>query len=178
MRNRRRYGVKAPLMQLLRKIFQYEIFQPGQMCFLAGLIQQHQFGRSEAALADLDRALALRPKSTATYRYRADVQAALGNDDRAIADFSKAHELDPNDPETYNSRGIFLFNKKRAYQFALKDFDRAIELNPTKGRYYLNRSRCYSFLGNNLRALEEARRAVERGEAVDLKYLASIQTGR
>lgn len=51
-------------------------------------------GEAEAALADVDQALALRPQATSAYRLRSTVRARLGDIDGALADVRAAVRLD------------------------------------------------------------------------------------
>ncbi|MCW6531837.1 DUF3857 domain-containing protein [Sphingomonas sp. MMSM20] len=52
----------------------------------------------KAAIADLDKALAIEPDAD-TYVKRARLYAALGNDDKALADAIEANRLDPSDDD-------------------------------------------------------------------------------
>ena len=66
----------------------------------------------------------------------------------------------PDLPLAYNNRGILHTNNKN-YQLALKDFDRAIFLNPMYLNAYVNRGNIYGTLGENERALNDYNKALQ-----------------
>ncbi len=63
-------------------------------------------------------------------------------------------EIYPDIPLAYNNRGILHSNNKE-YHLALKDFDRAISLNPVYLNAYMNRGNIYGSLGDYDRALSD-----------------------
>ena len=64
------------------------------------------------------------------------------------------HRPQPQDPEAYNVRGS-AYGRGGKYREALKDFDKAIELNPNFYQAYANRALIHRFLGDQA---ERARR--------------------
>ncbi len=59
-----------------------------------------------------------------------------------IINLNKAIELDSNNPELYYQRGL-LNTKLDHYEKSLKDFSKAIFLDPMQAKYYLARARLY-----------------------------------
>lgn len=82
----------------------------------------------EQALADLNTALCLNPKSSMAYTYRGSVFIETQQIDKAIEDFNTAISLSPNYGLAYNMRGI-VYLKKGDYLKAKDDFDRSEPLN-------------------------------------------------
>lgn len=79
-----------------------------------------------------------------------------------------SHELKqfPDDaPWVYGARGIEYADLGN-YQRAIKDFDRAIELDPEDAKTYCNRGLAYASLGNHRRAIEDYNKGIE----VDSQY--------
>jgi tetratricopeptide (TPR) repeat protein len=89
--------------------------------------------------------------------------------DSAISDFNAAVRRDPYDDHIVNFRGTIFFNAYKDYNKALSDFSKAININP-QADYYLNRSRCYYMLGDNLKAKEDVQSAMQKGATVSPDY--------
>jgi tetratricopeptide (TPR) repeat protein len=60
-------------------------------------------------IAELDRAIALNPKSADAYRNRGLLFGRKRDYDRALRDFNKALVLNPNDARSYAFRGLVWF---------------------------------------------------------------------
>jgi tetratricopeptide (TPR) repeat protein len=64
-------------------------------------------GQNDSAIADLDKAVALKPDDIVNYFRRGEIFYAMGQPERALADFTKAIELSAT-PETYGMRLIII----------------------------------------------------------------------
>jgi tetratricopeptide (TPR) repeat protein len=80
-----------------------------------------------AAIADLDRAIELDPKSLDGYRCRAGARRIKGDLDAALADATKALELDPSDAAAHVAFANILDDMGRTSE-AVPEYDKAIEL--------------------------------------------------
>lgn len=76
----------------------------------------------KAALADLDRAVAMEPNNGRYVFERARTQVLIGNRQAALADLDRAVSLAPTDPEIRLARAESLINRKRTPE-ALKDLE-------------------------------------------------------
>jgi len=81
--------------------------------------------------------------------------------EEALDDLNKALELDPSRPEIYCLRGTELYQQER-YEQAAKDFTSCLDLGstaPDPSSVLILRADCYKRLGDNDKALEDAKRA-------------------
>jgi len=116
-------------------------------------------GDYERAIADLNEAIRLDPKSAVAYNNRGSAYAFQGDIDRAIADFSEAIRLDPKFAAAYNNRGFAYLNQGRTDR-AIADFDEAIRLDSKFADAYSNRGKLYQMQGNNDRAIADLSEAI------------------
>lgn len=141
----------------------------------------------KAAIADLDKAVALTPDFTLGYmlrgiaRYRqmevdraavvpdptaADMQFAANNAKMSmseiLADFDKVIELSPRMAFAYYNKGN-LYLSANDYTSALSAYNRAIELKPDLGEAYYNRGYVYFRLGNKDAGSADLSKAGELG---------------
>ncbi len=76
--------------------------------------------------------------------------------DLALELYNAAIDKDPDQAEMYNVRGFFKLNRLELNSdvaiSAVKDFDRAIKLQPDFADAYINRALALSYLGRHLRA--------------------------
>jgi len=93
---------------------------------------------ADAALGDLDRALALKPDHVAALTNRALVLGGTGRAAEALADYDRLSALDPGKAETWNQRGAMLRLLGRDRE-ALGSFDRAVMLDPNFAQALSNR---------------------------------------
>ena len=99
------------------------------------------------------------PDALTLYRRGASLDA-LGQTDRALADYSEAIRRDPKSPLAFYGRGILLASRKRAFDRAILDFDKVLELQPDNIEALIRRGDAYSQLGQGGRALVDLNRAV------------------
>ena len=121
-------------------------------------------GRAEAALAALDRAIAVAQGSPAramAFAGRGDIFLGLGRAQEALTDFDQALAADPGFVPAWNNRGLALVALKRPEE-ALTCFDRVLTLAPHSVEAHNNR-------GDTLRELrrhDEALASFDRGLAI------------
>jgi tetratricopeptide (TPR) repeat protein len=93
-----------------------------------------------AAMADINKAIDLRPKNGYAYYVRGKLFAAEKKTDPALADFNKSLELNPEQDFVHAERGD-LHMDANAFDKAFADYDKALNLNPKSGRAFLGRAR-------------------------------------
>jgi tetratricopeptide (TPR) repeat protein len=99
--------------------------------------QKYEKGDTRGALADYDRAIALKPDYAKAYRARSAVKSGPLNDSRgALADLDRAIQLAPTDGLAYSLRGFLKYNALNDTQGAVSDLDRGIQLDPSNGFAY------------------------------------------
>jgi tetratricopeptide (TPR) repeat protein len=74
----------------------------------------------------------------------------LGDLDMAWVDFSRAIEAVPGNPLAWRGRGLY-FRMKKQYPEAIKDFSKAIELEPSDPELYILRAKAYAAIGDDVR---------------------------
>ncbi|MFD5597778.1 tetratricopeptide repeat protein [Streptomyces griseorubiginosus] len=130
----------------------------------------------EAAVDDLDRALALEPDSASAHSVRGEFHRALRHDDAALRDLDRGIALDPAHHFAWASRGA-LHLTRGDLPAARADLDRSLELNPDYVWALVRRARVWRGLGDPARRLADLDRAValqpdwpwgrcERGDAL------------
>ncbi len=67
------------------------------------------------------------------------------------------------------------FLNLKQYEKALTLSDKAIELDPSKGAFFLNRSYIRYFLGDKVAALADAEKATQAGIKVNEGYLEGLK---
>jgi tetratricopeptide (TPR) repeat protein len=112
----------------------------------------HVLGKDDLALADLSKALRLRPGDVNSYLARGGVFYALGKYGEAIADYTEAIRLRPADSGTHYRRGMVRYNSGD-YSGAIADFSEAIRCEPNHQGAYRYRSEAYARRGDSVRAL-------------------------
>lgn len=91
-------------------------------------IARSKKGDLDGAIADYDKAIALKPDYAYAYNNRGNARGKKGDDDGAIADFTKAISLIPNFGAAYANRGLAELSKGLEAE-AEQDFKKAIELS-------------------------------------------------
>ncbi len=129
--------------------------------------QKYEKGDYQGAVADYDRAIALKPDYAKAYRARATVKDGKLNDTQGgLADLNRAIQLAPNDGLTYAIRAFLKYDKLNDDRGALADFNRSIQLDPTNGKAYTLRGGIkYQKLNDPQGALADFNRAI----AIDSK---------
>lgn len=102
--------------------------------------QKYDKGDYRGALADYDRAIALKPDYAKAYRARSTVKSGKINDPQgALSDLNRAIQLNPNDDLSYSLRGFLKYDLLDDVQGALTDLNRAIQLDPSNAKAYAMR---------------------------------------
>lgn len=118
--------------------------------------------RSAQAIADLDRAIALRPSFAAAYVLRGLLRFRSGGitaSAAALHDFDTAIALCPTDAIAYNNRGL-IHRARGDLNAAREDYDRAVRLLPGYAGALVNRGLVNRALGDNDAALADFDAAV------------------
>ncbi len=116
--------------------------------------------RPEEALADLERAIALRPRFAEAHANRGNALSELRRYGQASASFARSVELDPDYAGAYCGRGTMLMDLQQ-YGKALADYDRAIALDPRHAFALGNRAFALRMLGRPEEACRDLTRVLE-----------------
>ena len=99
------------------------------------------------------------PDALALYR-RGVALEGLGRTDEALENFTQAIGLDPRRSFTYLDRGVLLATRTRAFERAIDDFNRALELEPRNFTALIARGSAYNRLGRNGLAIADLDQAI------------------
>lgn len=152
-------------------------------------------GDKLGAIEDFTRAIEADPKFAGAFYGRGIIKSELGDTPGAIEDLTKAINLDPNDDRAYRLQAIKR-EREKAYMEALvegqkaaekgigqqepyglsdfwealRQYEKAIEIDPTKPDAYIQRGIVNQMLGKNEEACEDFRKAKKLGgkDAPDL----------
>ena len=117
-------------------------------------------GHYDDALADLNRAIELKPSDAWTIGSRGATYWAMERNDDALADLNRAIELNPSGAWAIGIRGL-TYRAMERYDDALADFNRAIELNPSYDWVIGTRGDTYRAIDRYDDALADFNRAIE-----------------
>ncbi len=101
--------------------------------------------------------------------YRSDCYSELGLNELAIADISKAMEKDP-DWQLYVRRGDY-YRLNGDLDFAIADFNAAVEDAPKEGYCYYRRGWTYEMQGERKKAMEDYNMGLEMTQDYPYLYL-------
>jgi Flp pilus assembly protein TadD len=118
--------------------------------YLAGL-SRFKTGKTEEALALLDRSNQLRPYQASTLQVRGLALQELARLDEALAEMRRAHALDPARADICNDVGVILL-RLRWQEEALIWYDKAVALQPEFRLAHKNRA----YVLSRLRRFDEA----------------------
>ncbi|MGC1444560.1 MAG: tetratricopeptide repeat protein, partial [Xanthobacteraceae bacterium] len=93
--------------------------------------------KSQLALTDLDRAIALDPKNERAFRERSNTYRTMGRLDKALSDANEAVRLDPHDAQAFEKRGN-VFNNTGQSDRAIADYNEALRLKPDDSIAYMD----------------------------------------
>ncbi len=148
--------------------------QPAQSRALAlayrGAIYVRQKNDPDQAIADLDRAIQLRPDIPADfYQLRGNALVRKRSYAAAIASFDEAIRKDPRTTRYINSRGLAYLTQgmredgaaeRGVYDLAIRDFSEAIRLAPSEATGYGLRADAYAEKGDLERAIADYTEAI------------------
>lgn len=133
-------------------------------------------GTYTSALQDIDRAIALQPR-VAYYLQRIEIfNRKGGSSKQAVVDYTAALVLEPNNAELYFYRSKRYPSRDSAK--AIRDLDRAIELNPERAEFYASRAyfsyyaaRWHKKKVDSKRALQDLERAIQLNPTLPEAYI-------
>ena len=114
----------------------------------------------DEALADCDKAIALKSGYAAAYNLRGLIYRQKKDDEKALLDFNKAIELEPRSAMYLRNRGT-LFTSQRNFVRALSDLNQAILNDPKSAPSYLQRGNVYAQQKNYDAAIADYDKALE-----------------
>lgn len=136
--------------------------------YVSRAILKNSIDDKVGAMADYNKAIELNPNNAETFFSRALFQMSSENRLEAIGDLDIVIQIGLSDDanvsmvDAYSMRGSakLILGK---YEDAIKDYDKAIELEPENGRTYFERGEAYLLLKNNDKAAEDKFMAIKLG---------------
>ncbi|MBK8338628.1 MAG: SAM-dependent chlorinase/fluorinase [Flavobacteriales bacterium] len=104
----------------------------------------YEAGALDSALVRVERAIDADKGSAAAYKLRGDIRQRNQQLELALIDYKESEILDPNNPRLYVSRSAARITEGNV-KGALRDLEKAIELDPTVADAYYNRA-CAHYL--------------------------------
>jgi tetratricopeptide (TPR) repeat protein len=129
-------------------------------------------GNYKNAVRDFSRALSLNNKDVEAYCGRAQAQFRLKRFSAALADYRRAINTDYKNTDAFIGQGNVKVHlaftagddeclRRDLYVSAIKDFNRAIKLDPENALAYYNRGIAWKAAGDNYKAAEDYKRSVK-----------------
>ena len=118
-------------------------------------------GNDVKAMADIVTAIRLAPMNSRYYHQRGQVHLMRQDYEEAFSDFSYAIQLDPSYSPTYRERATVCMEHRGDLDGALKDIDRALELDPAMPIGYVVRAMIWSRMGDTDKALADVNNAIQ-----------------
>jgi tetratricopeptide (TPR) repeat protein len=137
--------------------------------FSRGAINYH-FRDCELAIADLSRAIELKPDDPAPWEVRGLAYNAIGEYQKASDDFTEALRLDPNHWEPCLNRAVALFHLKR-WNEAIADYDKVLQVNPNHFGALGERAQAHYALANFDAAVRDYTKAIELAKDQPFRFL-------
>lgn len=145
--------------------YRFALFVRGQVYF--------QTGQYEAAIADFDRAIALLPNSPQATALRGEAKRRLGQLDAALADLNQAILLEERETQLRNRDNLVfalgvraeVYLERRAFESALQDLSRAIQLMPNRAWLLYNRALVHQALGRTSEGQADLAKALQIQQA-------------
>lgn len=134
------------------------------------LLSKYDVGKSE--LISQIEALKIKIAEYETQISELKQQIADFNDPKSIEELISelADEPEPNDHKAYNYRGLICYYlNKGTREQAIRDFDKAIRLNPNDASYYYNRGIVYKISWYDKQAIDDFNKAIELNPSFAVK---------
>jgi tetratricopeptide (TPR) repeat protein len=112
-----------------------------------------QAGNKEKAIADFTAAVGLNPRDVTSYRERGYLYGELRDYERSVADYARITEVQPTSKHFSDLSGARMYTKD--FRGALRDANRAVELDDGNGWGYAGRAMANQELGEYAKAIED-----------------------
>lgn len=136
----------------------------------------------QEALRHYDQAIDPRSPDALNLYRRGIALEGMGETDKALQDLSAAIKAAPQRALSYLDRGVLLATRMRAFERAIADFNRTLELDPKNVPALIARGSTYSDLGQFGRAIADFGRAIDlspqNSEAFRKRALARSRSGQ
>jgi tetratricopeptide (TPR) repeat protein len=133
-------------------------------------------GRFEKAMSDFDSAIKIYPRLAEAYNNKGVLLYKRGSIHEAIQQFSKALDTDPENVLAYYNRGQVL--QSASQEDALKDFNRALAINPDFKEVYVARGYLLLRINNRKLALPDFKKACDLGDDDSCRVYYDLNTPR
>jgi len=120
--------------------------------------------RHTEAIADLDRAVELRPRFAAALTERGLARLESGDIDRALTDYDAALAIDPAYGVAHENKGLALLRKER-WADAVLCLDTALRITPSKASLRYHRGLAHEKLGDLPRSLRDLQDSIRYGKS-------------
>jgi tetratricopeptide (TPR) repeat protein len=131
----------------------------------------------DQAIEDFTKVMVIDPTNTDVISNRGYVYYQLREFEKAIIDCELYLQHKPDDTELINLIGLCQAGLND-YDSAIKAYNKAIQIEPGNGLFYLNRSFAFNSKGDNSAALKDAQQALRLGLDVDKNYLQYLGENR
>ena len=131
---------------------------------------KYRLDKYQAAIADYDAAIGLKPDHAAAYYFRGTAKRSLGDYKAAIEDYDVAIDLKDNFTLAYYFRGTIRSDLGEHF-IAIQDYNKAIDANPDYAYAYLRRGIASYLLDRNWAAKKDWETALELAEQTGDKRL-------
>ncbi len=134
-----------PDINLPWRIFQKLSSCPQRMppCIRNAVETQIELKQYDAALADLNKALELKPDDLTTIKFRGFAEIGFNQWDKAVADFSAVIQKKPDDLQSYDRRAL-AYRSLKNYDASIADYTFLITKNPNDLEALTKRGYTYS----------------------------------
>jgi tetratricopeptide (TPR) repeat protein len=124
----------------------------------------------DKAIEDFTKVMEIDSENSDVISNRGYVYYQINEFEKAIADFKLYLQFKSNDAEIINLIGL-CYAKLEDYDSAILEYNRAIQMEPANGLFYLNRSFVFNSKGEKSTALKDAQQAQKLGLIMDENYL-------
>jgi len=137
--------------------------------------QQQQLAQHDAAIANLNQALALKPKSATAHLILGNVLSDMEQLDNAIAHYHQALHYNPNYAQAYNNLGL-VFKKQDKLDLAQAYYQKALALKPDDASIYNNLATVFEARGELETAIEHYQKALSLNPDDDASIYNNLAT--